>query len=416
MILGGDTNLMERTDEATVEALQLRAPAASQHDFEFIQEQMISGTMFPQIQDVSTRRDITSRLLSIDHLIPSIHSLFKDLRFLHPAVEAIKCLVPRPAKKTLREMLHFHFERVGSDEFILPIQNGERSYSTYTGDYRSLFNLATRQLFLYAIRLFAKPPRQREKEYSMFRLAELARNLGFSSKEIDSLLMNDPYQKMVLDLLHRTLPTQMPADCHDRAQSLARELRKLMNMANSTTVEESKPWLTVAGSGEPISRRCGTAAWTHFQNDSIVDSDDLKHMFLDKMHLPLAEFQRVGEGLSSFYIKRSIYLAFFGSFTEAAQSNASLLNATQETHRLPLHGQKPSGSAPVADRRHDRRRRTRNGTARRPRTRAIIAQDLPWQTRKQRPQGAQDAEEIESEDQLIANQLYETYRIYNEGI
>ena len=139
-------------------------------------------------------------------------------------------------------------------------------------------------------------------------------------------------------------------------------------------------------------------------------------MFLDKMHLPLAEFQRGGEGLSLFYIKRPIYLAFFGSFTEAAQTNASPLNPTQEAHRLPVHGQNPSGSAPVADRRHDRRRRTRNGAARRPRTRAIIAQDLPWQTRKQRCEGAQDAEELESEDQRIANQLYETDRVYNEGI
>ena len=290
---------MERTDEATLEALQLRAPAASKYDFEFIQQQMISGTMFPQIQDVSTRRDITSRLLFIDYLIPSIHSLFKDLRFLHPAVEAIKCLVPRLAKKTLRKtlrkMLHFHFEKVGSGQSTFPIQNGERSYSAYTGDYWSLFNLATRQLFLYAIRHLAKPPRQREKEYSMFGLAELARNLGFSSKEIDSLLMNHPYQKMVLDLLYRTLPTQMPADCHDRAQSLARELRMLMNMANSTTVEESKPWLTVAGSREPISHRCGTVAldalaaaltrsriWAHGQTKTELKRSNLQNNSNDR--------------------------------------------------------------------------------------------------------------------------------------
>lgn len=323
---------MGRTDEATIKAIQLRAPGLSKYDFEFIQKGMTSGKLFPQIRNVSKREDITSSLLSIDYLIPSIYTLIKDLRFLRPAVDAIKCLVPKPAKKTLLEVLYFNFEEVRSDQSAIKIQTGEHSYSTYSGS-QSQFSLAVCGLFLLAIRHFARPPSQREIEYSLFRLAEEAQSVGFSSDQISALLLNDPYQNMILDLLHRTLPTQKPADRHSQAQALAKNLRDLMNGLISTTGEDSKPWITVAGAGAPISQRCGPAAWVTLKSDDDRDSDDLRHIFFNKMHLRQADLQRGGEGISSFYIKQSIYLAFFGVSNELGQPNVWLLNESRESNK-----------------------------------------------------------------------------------
>lgn len=177
----------------------------------------------------------------------------------------------------------------------------------------------------------------------MFGLAELARTLGFASKEIDSLLNNDPYQKMALDLLQRTLPTQKPADCYDKAQVLAKTLRELINSLSSAAVEESKPWLTVPGLGVPISQRCGPEVW-----DNNTDSDDLKHIFLHQMHLDPSDLQRGGEGISSFYVKRSIYLAFFGSLVQSGESSPPF-NTTQVAQHLRVHEQMQSASTTSAD-------------------------------------------------------------------
>ena len=348
---------MERTDEATIKKIQLRAPAVSKYDYEFIQESMAKpGLLFPHVREVSTRQGIASRLLCISHRIPSFHSLIKDLRYLRPAVMAItSCLIKeektpsqtksplRPtkptlgeSKKTLREKLYDRFEKFGS---TLQIQNSERTYLTYTGNNQSLFDLAIRQLFLLAIRHFSKPLTQREKAYSKFILAEFAQSQGFYSDRINSILMGDPFQEMAQNLLRRTLPIQKSAVCNSEAQSLATKISDSISTLGSSAVEVSKPWLTVAGYGMSIARRCGPAVW-----DDNEDSDDLKHIFLENMHLPLAELKRGGEGISSFYVKQSIYLAFWGPLDQSDQSSASL-NTAQETRNAPVYESIPSDTA-----------------------------------------------------------------------
>jgi hypothetical protein len=258
---------------------------------------------------------------------------------MRPAVEAIRCLVTKRTKKTLRQNLFFHFEKLGSSRSTLQIQISERTYSTYTGNVKSLFNLAIRQLFLLAIRQLAKPATQREHGYSMFIVAGFAQSLGFASDEIRAIMKKDPYQTMALNLLHRALPIQKPADRNNKTQPLATNIRELIKSLSSSAVENSKPWLTVAGTGVPIRRRCGPEVW-----GGDVDSDDLKHMFLGKMHLPLAELQRGGEGISSFYVKQSIYLAFWGPLDRSDQSSASL-NTAQETRNAPVYQSIPSDTA-----------------------------------------------------------------------
>jgi len=45
----------------------------------------------------------------------------------------------------------------------------------------------------------------------------------------------------------------------------------------------------------------------------IVNSPSaLSYLFLDKIHAPLQEYKREGDEISSFYVKRSRYIAFFG--------------------------------------------------------------------------------------------------------
>ena len=311
-ILGGDSSLMELTDEVTVEEIRLRAPALSRYDAESIQNQMAKGNLFPKILDPSIRQGIASRLLAIKQLIRTIHTLFKDLRYLYPALGMIRGLIPKVVKGTLCQALHHHFSPDDDADGSIEIQLSIHSYSPFSGSSEQLFDLAVRQLFLSAIRSSAKPYVQRVEIYATFELAELAERLGFSTDEITSALKNDPYQAMVLDLLKRIQPNCKAIDIQSRVQSMARELRELVDTVGVTEVERFVPWATVAGLGEPRSRRCGPVAWPSTSDRESEESDDVNNIFLGQMHLPLAELQKAGQGISSFYVKQSIYLAFFG--------------------------------------------------------------------------------------------------------
>jgi hypothetical protein len=134
----------------------------------------------------------------------------------------------------------------------------------------------------------------------------------------------------MLDLLHYILPTQKPIDIQARTQPIVRELRELVDALGNTAVEKSTPWSTVAGLGEPLSRRCRPLAWESSDNDPGRNSDNLNYIFLTKMYVPLSGLQSGREGISSFYVKRLIYLTFFGIIPGGEQTRLS--NAMQETH------------------------------------------------------------------------------------
>jgi hypothetical protein len=66
--------------------------------------------------------------------------------------------------------------------------------------------------------------------------------------------------------------------------------------------------------------------------------------------------------------------------------------------------------------RYGRRRRTRNRTARQPVTQAFDPQHRPYKNESSDLKGSKSRGKIESDDQIIATQLYETCRVYDEGI
>ena len=72
---------MMRTDPMTIESIQSRCPALSKSDYDFIEENMGSGELFPELIDPVKRADITRNLLTNEELIPSLYTLVKDIRY-----------------------------------------------------------------------------------------------------------------------------------------------------------------------------------------------------------------------------------------------------------------------------------------------------------------------------------------------
>ena len=121
-ILASDIITMRNTDSFTVECIQLRAPALSKSDFQYIKENMESRELFPGVTDAMERAEITARLLATEEIIPSLWTLISNIRYLKQPAKTLKTLLPKKStrkdenkkkrKKTLRERFHSYFTRI----------------------------------------------------------------------------------------------------------------------------------------------------------------------------------------------------------------------------------------------------------------------------------------------------------------
>ncbi|KFZ20622.1 hypothetical protein V501_00020 [Pseudogymnoascus sp. VKM F-4519 (FW-2642)] len=286
-------------------------------DSEFIKEQMQSKSLFPAITDPTIRLEVERRLLKIEHPIPSIFTLFKHLRYLNPAAKAVQALLPNSTKKTLRQTFQFQFQLENARQ-PLQIQESETSYTAVSGDCNKKFDLAFRELILCSWRYFANSPRISSKKnmnpieqdvdgtkrFLGFRLLEFSQQIGFST-ETNQAAGEDPTETLLADML-RSLPKEIFNVDRATPETLSIPFKEYLSNLTLTSNTTLKPSLTTVGIGESLSERCGR------RSSKPIDDEDRLHLFLRKMHAPLDDFPRGGYDISSFYVKKSIYLAFFG--------------------------------------------------------------------------------------------------------
>ncbi|OAF58914.1 hypothetical protein VC83_06258 [Pseudogymnoascus destructans] len=313
----GDNSLIHGVDRASLDSIQLRAPAISKMDSQYIEAEMLSDRLFPAIKDPATRSGILQRLLGIEQPILSIYTLFKDLRYLDPAARAMRALLPKRSKESLRVSFFSLFRPDGNRE-PLDIQDSEISYTTVSGDHNYLFGLAYRELFLGAIRYFTNtsnvsskkdmnPIEQNvdgTKRYLGFRLLEFGQRIGFSIQTDQDALI-DPSERLLADML-RSLPREIFNVNEPIPDALSALFKGYLSNSTLAASAVSRPSITTLKIGEPLSHRCGRYC------GGSPDDEDRLHLFIRKMHAPLSKFPRGGHDISSFYVKTSKYQAFFG--------------------------------------------------------------------------------------------------------
>jgi hypothetical protein len=330
---------MMNTNPFTIESLQSRAPALCKSDFSFIHD---SAELFPEVIDPVRRANITQRLLATEELIPSLYTLIKDIRYLKQPAAILSTLLPKARKATLRERYNFHFIRMESTDDNIEVQQSTLSYTTIPRNRLDSFNVAYQQLWLCSYRVWKYP-----NAYGLVQLATLAHRLGFSTTEIDRELRKNPGQavmeKAVQEVLQVLRPNEKFNFDANQARPLITSFNDYLDGMLGTPSPTAFPYITVAGLGEPLSRRCGHGC---------MDAEDLNHLFLEKIHAPLQEYHRGGDEISSFYVKRSRHISFFGAlnFTETQRDRSthlSLANPSQEQRITGpvLPGARPSDSA-----------------------------------------------------------------------
>ncbi|KAL5325404.1 hypothetical protein ACEPPN_006529 [Leptodophora sp. 'Broadleaf-Isolate-01'] len=274
-LVEGDEHAMEKIDPATVKAIELRAPRASTRDAKFLSSEIYGGKIFSAFSGPE-REEIWRRLQMIEGLVPSLRTFFCDVVYLELLTNSVRRLTQVPKNKSLIEALRKRFTGVNQEDGLIRIQIAEDTFIRRGGSRADQIEYGIRHLFTFAMREYPSMPREPDKENLVQKprahavpavlrcLADLASELGFDSDEIKAM------------------------------QRLGTDARQ--------TYPQSRPILVTSGPGVALADRCGTPRVQSHEADRNL-------LFVDHLH---DTRQDQGDGITSFFVRKSVYLAFFG--------------------------------------------------------------------------------------------------------
>ena len=268
---------MRKVDEPTVKALELKAPGSSTLDVQTIQRQLGGAQIFSAFSD-QDRSQILERLRRFKGLIPSLHTFFRNLCYWEACMDSMRHLITPPRGDTIFTAFERQFTGVNQQEGQVRIQVDEANFIFAPGSTADQVELGYRQIVAFAMRHFweiprtpegkdvLRKPRAKADKAVLRQYAKLSIQLGFESPEIDELMEN-PYVP-VSEVMQSSI----------------------------------KPSLVTSGPGEEVPQRCGLPKLEAFEEDR----DSLFLHYLDN------EQNERGEGVTSFFVRRSIFLEFLG--------------------------------------------------------------------------------------------------------
>ncbi len=352
-IFGGRKELFSSFDRTTADFVQLRAPGTSSEDLNILGEHFEKGHLFSSLGDTSQRQMVWENLQNITTLIPTLYTLFEDIKYLDEPAKIMRQLFGTNGKstRTIREDMYHKFSNECLEDGEFFIQVSENSYRRVECSSDGQFELGYLQLWLGVLRDWTKlgpgvprkepgekkPLPQTPDPIRWYKLAALARRSGFESDMIRQLLDQDPDRKSAKDFL---LVARPPEDFEYDARTFENFVAQIADMLKSATEKtqrSQKPSLLVFGPGESLERRCGRTfnnAW----------KADRKHLFLDTLYAP----QRGnGGGVSSFLVRSSVFFHFFGRLDTANMSPPSVPKAPENvtTAEVPKAAQMPAAQS-----------------------------------------------------------------------
>ena len=205
-------------------------------------------------------------------------------------------LLPRKETKetrnSLRERFRFSFPIIESSNDV-EVQQSTLSYKVISGNLIDQFDVVYQQLWLCVCQVW-----KYLSVYGLIQLVTLTDRLGLSTTQIKHELVKDPghiiIEKVFREAYYILRPGEKFSFDPNQAISLIRLFNENIDKTLGSSLIATYPFITVAGLSEPLSRRCGSGS---------KDTEDLGHLFLDKIHAPLQDYQRSGDEISSFYVK-----------------------------------------------------------------------------------------------------------------
>ena len=173
-----------------------------------------------------------------------------------------------------------------------------------------------RQLWLFAMRhyrdmptearkmkkdLLAKPGVEKADEQVLSEFAALADRLGFESDEIRALKQRSSDREIARNAL---LKARKPNRYQYEETTLEAHITQIVNLFTTATPlprESASPHL-VSDNPDASGNRCGLP-------DEDAQQQDSKFLFMPRLH---KESEELGEDVTSYFVRRSVYMAFFG--------------------------------------------------------------------------------------------------------
>ncbi|KAK5525365.1 hypothetical protein LTR07_002517 [Exophiala xenobiotica] len=205
-IVQGDSEALQKVDEATVKALELMAPGACRADARTLRCQLDSGQIFGAFNG-REREEIWVRVLDFtsDRLVPTFSSFFEDLNWFEHPIDCVKRLIHLGRRETIVSALGRMFSDLNQQAGYCVIQRSEHTFVSAPGNRANRLDWGIRQIFISAMRnypdmaprpkkrdLLAKPKTKEADTTGLFEFAVLAHRLGFESPEIHELMDSPP--------------------------------------------------------------------------------------------------------------------------------------------------------------------------------------------------------------------------------
>ncbi|KAI9775932.1 MAG: hypothetical protein M1839_000721 [Geoglossum umbratile] len=321
---------LEHILTTTVKALQLKAPGYSKEDLATIEPHFRTDELFSAVRSPADRQNIWNNLRQVEGLIPTIESFFEDFKYLAPTARIVSRLFPKKKRITVYEEMYRIFSKRSQKDGEVIVQDSDKTFYIRTGNSTDQFEFGYWQVWLYAWHHFPKlieecprkengqptPVPQEPSKYRWHELASLANKLGFQSEQINQLMSIDPF----MEIAHDALLKAQGLDGYEYEEATFEPYQgQIANIVKTATTRATttrqpmykKPALLVDGSGEALERRCGRTFENAYRND-------WKFLFLDVLYDPVPG---EGKGISSFYVRSSVYFAFFGRYISSSSTN-----------------------------------------------------------------------------------------------
>ncbi|KAH7308867.1 hypothetical protein BKA65DRAFT_414915, partial [Rhexocercosporidium sp. MPI-PUGE-AT-0058] len=158
--------------------------------------------------------------------------------------------------------------------------------------------------------LLAKARVQKADEEVSSRAVHLADRVGFASDELEALKQRSPDREIARNALLKARKPDLYQYDEAALEAHVAQIARLFTTATLIPWEYSAPAL-VSDDPKAAGKRCGFP-------DEDAQQQDRKHFFILYPH---AESEEQGKEITSFFVRRSVYLAFFGNSADLGLDN-----------------------------------------------------------------------------------------------
>ena len=325
--LDHNDDALRKVDAHTVECLESRIPARSLSDEKVLRPLVEEGSIFGSFTP-SEREHIWRNLKLYPRRVPSIRLFLKDLLYLETLVDCVKKLVQPGRRQTVFQAFRQSFVGAELQQSVSTDDSVEEPH--FEKSYRELFLFAMRQLEPLrpgSVLLEKGEARQAvEKDpRAWYNFAHEAYRLGFRSSSITDILSHNPDRAVARSTLLRARNPAVFEYDEPEFESFVNQMMTMFNHARRLDPLDEVPSLVCDGNGEEVKRRSGRPFRKAFEESA-------KFLTFDNMHM--RDTDDAGE-LTPFFIRRDVYLSFFGSIDGTDHSSSEAMSMSPPSPAEP---------------------------------------------------------------------------------